>query len=184
MTLFPVRCIEYKRKQTSPPTRCPRIMTMNILKTSFITCTLALSSFAFAADNDDITGQWRTIDDKTGFSKGIVEITKNSKGIYTGKIIAIIPRPGYTPKTHCQKCPSPYTNQPILGLEVLHNMRAAKTPKEYEGGTILDPLSGKVYKSKVKLNATGSRLTMRGFVGFELIGRSQTWMRHHGTPIN
>lgn len=138
-----------------------------------------LASSSIFANSPDIVGTWRSIDDKTGFSKGIVEITKDEKGIYTGRIIEIIPRPGYTPKTHCYKCPAPYTDKPILGLQVLNNIKVdPKKPGEYHNGTILDPLSGKVYKSRIKLNSTGDRLTMRGFVGVEVIGRSQHWIRN------
>ncbi|MFC3903908.1 Uncharacterized conserved protein, DUF2147 family [Acinetobacter marinus] len=126
---------------------------------------------------DDISGVWRTIDDKTGFSKALVEVKKDSDGTFSGKVIKILPRPGYTPKTHCQKCPAPYTNKPILGLTVLDNMKPSKDKTEYEGGTILDPLSGKTYKSKIKVTNNGNRLRMRGYVGVEVFGRSQTWIR-------
>lgn len=151
---------------------------MQLTKLSLIAI-LLLSSSSIFADAKDIVGLWRSIDDKTGFSKGIVEIKKDNAGVYTGKIIEVIPRPGYTPKVTCYKCPAPYTNQPILGLQVLNGMKIdSKKPNEYQGGTILDPLTGKIYKSRIKLNTTGSRLTMRGFVGFEVIGRSQTWVRY------
>ena len=150
---------------------------MQIFKTTLISTTLFFSGFA-VADNQDIVGQWRSIDDKTGFSKGIVEIKKDGKGMYSGNIIEVIPRPGYTAKTHCYKCPAPYTDKPIIGLQVLTNMYPdPKKVGEYQGGTILDPLTGKLYKSRIKLNTTGTRLTMRGFVGVEVIGRSQTWVR-------
>ncbi|OUY08399.1 DUF2147 domain-containing protein [Acinetobacter populi] len=137
---------------------------------------LMMSGHLFAAE--DITGKWRSIDDKTGFSKGIIEITKDASGVYTGKIIEVIPRPGYTPKIVCDQCTGTLKNKPILGLQILNNMKkSAKNDLEYEGGTILDPLNGKVYKSKIKLNSTGTRITMRGYVGVEVVGRSQTWIR-------
>lgn len=141
---------------------------------------LLISSTFIYANNNDIVGQWRSIDDKTGFSKGIVEIKKDKNGVYTGKIIEVIPRPGYTAKSHCTGCPAPYTDQPIVGLQVLTNMRAdPKKKNEYIGGNILDPVSAKLYKSHIKLNASGTRLTMRGFVGFQVIGRNQMWLRHN-----
>lgn len=138
--------------------------------------TLGIGS-AFAA-NDDIVGKWRSIDDKTGFSKGIVEISKDSNGVYSGKIIEVVPRPGYTPKSVCNKCTGELKNKPILGLQVLSNMKqSANNKSEFSGGTILDPLNGKFYKSKIRLSSNGSRITMRGYVGVEVVGRSQTWIR-------
>jgi hypothetical protein len=52
-------------------------------KPLFVSVVLALacsiSSVALAAD---ITGCWRSIDDKTGFAKSIIKIDKNSNGTY------------------------------------------------------------------------------------------------------
>lgn len=147
---------------------------MKKMKLALLTGLVLSTSSLFAAD--DIAGTWRSIDDKTGFSKALIEIKKSDNGVYQGKIIKILPRPGYTPKTHCQDCPAPYKGAPILGLTVLDGMKQ-KNATEYEGGTILDPLSGKIYKSKIKVSNNGKRLRMRGYVGVEVFGRSQTWIR-------
>jgi len=48
---------------------------------------------------------------------------------------------------------------------------------EYDQGEVLDPLTGKTYKLKAKLSADGKTLEMRGFIGFSLLGRTQTWKR-------
>jgi uncharacterized protein (DUF2147 family) len=47
----------------------------------------------------------------------------------------------------------------------------------YDGGHILDPDNGKTYQCKIKLDATGNKLEVRGFIGVSLIGRSQIWVR-------
>ena len=150
---------------------------MNGIKLFLSTSTLIMASASiFAAA--DIEGTWRSIDDKTGFSKGIIKITKADDGSYSGKIIEVIPRPGYTPKTTCDKCSGALKNKPILGMTVLSGMKqSSKNEREFTGGHILDPLTGKSYKSKMKLNNSGSRLNMRGYVGVEVVGRSQTWIR-------
>jgi uncharacterized protein (DUF2147 family) len=44
------------------------------------------------------------------------------------------------------------------------------------GGTVVDPENGKEYKGKVWSIGTG-KLSMRGFIGFSLLGRTQTWTR-------
>lgn len=61
----------------------------------------------------DLTGTWQQIDDKTGSPKAVIEIRQNDNGTFAGKIIKVTPRPGYTPQKTCNKCPAPYTNQPI-----------------------------------------------------------------------
>lgn len=48
---------------------------------------------------------------------------------------------------------------------------------EFEDGKILDPENGKVYSSKAKLDDSGKKLEVRGFIGVSLFGRSQTWVR-------
>jgi uncharacterized protein (DUF2147 family) len=53
---------------------------------------------------------------------------------------------------------------------------------EYTGGDILDPESGSVYRCKMHLEQDGTRLVVRGFIGFSLLGRSQTWQRQYGGP--
>ena len=74
-----------------------------------------MSSLSFA---EDITGMWQSIDDKTGAPKALIEIRQESNGTYAGKVVKITPRAGYTPKETCVDCPAPYTNKPILGLDV------------------------------------------------------------------
>ena len=139
-----------------------------------LTC-LVTSSMAFSAD---ISGYWRTIDDKTGFSKALMEIKQQNDDTYTATVVKILPRPGYTPKETCQHCPVPFTNKPILGLTTLWGLKAdPKKPNYYIDAQVLDPLSGKIYKGKVKMNADGRILTMRGYVGISALGRSQTWIR-------
>lgn len=135
-------------------------------------------SLSILAQAAEIEGTWRSIDDRTGFSKGLVEIKKEADGTYSGTIIKVLPRPGYTPKETCQKCPAPYTDKPMIGLKVLTGLK--EVPGKvgyYDGGRILDPLSGKIYSDKARLSPDGRRLTMRGYVGVSLLGRSQTWIR-------
>ena len=48
---------------------------------------------------------------------------------------------------------------------------------KYDGGKILDPEEGKVYKCKMTLNEAGDQLEVRGYIGISLIGRSQIWTR-------
>ena len=119
----------------------------------------------------DLTGTWQQIDDKTGSPKALIEIRQDSNGTYAGKI------PGYTPQKTCNKCPAPYTNQPILGMDVLTGLKQVGDSVNYEKGRVIDPLTGKIYDAKVRLSSNGKRLTLRGYVGVSALGRSQTWIR-------
>ena len=134
----------------------------------------SLSSLAFA---QDITGTWKNIDDKTGSSKAVLEIRQEANGTFTAKVIKITPRPGYTPKESCVNCPAPYTNKPILGMDVLTGLKYVEG-LNFSGGKIIDPLSGNIYSMKAKLSANGKRLNLRGYVGISALGRSQTWIKN------
>lgn len=134
---------------------------------------ITLSHVAFA---QDISGIWQSVDDVTGAPKGQVEISQESDGSYTGKIIKITPRTGYTPKELCTGCPAPYTNKQILGLNVITKLKHKKD-LTYTGGKILDPNSGRVYSLTAKLSTNGQRLHLRGYVGVSVLGRSQIWIR-------
>ena len=134
----------------------------------------SLSSLAFA---NDITGLWKNIDDKTGSSKAVLEIRQENNGTYTAKIVKVTPRPGYTPKEYCIDCPPPYTNNPILGLDILTGLKY-DGDNNFVNAKVLDPLSGKMYSGKAKLSPNGKRLTLRGYVGISALGRSQTWIKN------
>lgn len=138
-----------------------------------IFASLMFSGSLFAAD---LTGTWQSIDDKTGSPKALIEITKAENGTFTGKIVKVTPRAGYTPKTICVDCPAPYTNKPLVGLEIIKGLQHVDN-NNYANGRILDPLAGKMYSLKGRLAANGKRLTLRGYVGISAIGRTQTWIR-------
>jgi uncharacterized protein (DUF2147 family) len=52
-----------------------------------------------------------------------------------------------------------------------------KDGDDWAGGKILDPKNGKVYGCKMHLEDGGKKLEVRGFIGFSMLGRSQTWER-------
>ena len=126
------------------------------------------------ADEPSPAGLWRTIDDSTGETKGLVRI-REVGGHLEGKIEKIFPKPGDDPAPRCDKCYGTRKNQPVLGMTILSGL--AKQGDDYEGGEILDPENGKVYRAKLKLIDGGRKLDVRGFIGVSLFGRSQIWLR-------
>ena len=117
-------------------------------------------------------GFWQTIDDKTNEPKAIVEIKENN-GILTGAIVKTFPKSG--DKTTCDACPGGKKDKPFIGMEIIWDLK--KDGDEYVGGSILDPKNGKTYKAKMSLVENGEKLKVRGFIGFSLLGRTQTWNR-------
>ncbi len=119
-------------------------------------------------------GLWRNIDDETKQPKALVRITDRD-GVYDGRIEKIL-----TEKTDavCDLCTDERKNQPVQGMQIIDGMRAsADDPGLYEGGHILDPNNGKVYRSRMRVVDGGERLEVRGYIGAPLFGRTQTWVR-------
>jgi len=131
-------------------------------------------SFPAGAKSNSPAGSWKTIDDKTGEPKGVVEIWEE-KGVLYGKIIETVEKPKDGKPKICDKCEGALKNAPILGLRIIWNLK--KDGSEWNGGWILDPDNGKIYRAKMSLLNDGSELEVRGYIGFSFIGRSQVWKR-------
>jgi uncharacterized protein (DUF2147 family) len=78
----------------------------------------------------------------------------------------------------CDKCSDERKGQAVTGMVVVRRMK--KDGDEYTGGDILDPKNGSVYRCKMRLVDQGRKLSVRGYLGFSLFGRSQTWVRDDG----
>ena len=152
---------------------------MNIfLKMVMSTLSVSLLTAVVHAAEPDFAGTWKTIDDKTGFSRADVLVTKNNDGSYSGKIITIRPLPDKPLVEICVKCRGSLKDRPLVGLEIVSGFK--KNPKmssEFIDGQVLDPLSGNVYSGKAKLNPRGNRVSLRGYMGVSMLGRSTTWVR-------
>lgn len=136
---------------------------------------LCLSSFISA---QSIEGKWKTIDDKTGKARAVVQISEQN-GVYSGKVIQML---GDAPNvcTGCDGSAKTFgvaKNGAIVGMPLLRGFKA--DGDQFSGGSVFDPKSGNTYKGTIKPSADGSKLVLRGYVGWGKlsVGRSQTWLR-------
>lgn len=121
--------------------------------------------------SQSVFGKWKTVDDETGVEKGVVEIYEKDGKVF-GKIIEILDAKHRYKK--CVSCTGDDKNKPILGLTFIKGLR--KNGTEYDGGKILDPKNGKLYKCYINLE-NKDKLKVRGYLGFSLFGRTQYWYR-------
>lgn len=136
---------------------------MRKLLLTFILSFVGVLSFA------QIEGKWKTIDDETKQAKSIVEIYKKGDQYY-GKVSQLLIKPA---NPNCVDCKDDRKNKPILGMEIIRGLK--KEGDEFTGGTITDPKTGKTYKCTIKRE--GDKLNVRGYLGFSLLGRTQTWQK-------
>ena len=131
----------------------------------------AATSMAQAASP---TGLWQTVDDKTGQPKALVQIVQDSDGTLTGQILTGLGS-NDDPNRRCTACTDSRKDQLMKGMTIIDGMKA--DGDTWDGGQILDPENGKLYKCKMHLDEGGQKLVVRGYIGVSLLGRSQTWIR-------
>lgn len=127
-----------------------------------------------ASAQQEFTGRWTTIDDKTGEARSVVRIYKGTDGLYYGKIEVL-----YVPEEYqdvvCEKCKGADHNKPIKGMVILRGMKYENGA--LTGGSLLDPESGNFYHGKITLEKDG-RLKLRGSIDKAgVLGRTQYWKK-------
>jgi uncharacterized protein (DUF2147 family) len=148
-------------------------MKMRRLVTLSVAASALVAASAMAQDASPI-GVWKTIDDETGKPKSLVRITE-SNGELRGRIEKLFREAGEEQNPKCEKCEGTLKDQPIIGMTIITGMK--KDGSEYNGGQILDPNNGKVYRSKMAVIEGGKKLDVRGYIGVPMLGRTQTWIR-------
>lgn len=150
----------------------------NMILKAILSASLLMSTSMLFASTAGLEGYWRSMDDRTGEPLSIIEFKKQTNGTYTGTIVhRYANATGFT-MTHCTKCPAPFTNKPLLGLEFFSGLtQDPKKPDTYINGKIVEPKSGNIYNGKARVSSDGRRLHLRGYQGVSILGRTQVWLR-------
>ena len=139
-----------------------RIFLLLILTASF--------TFTNAQSADDVVGKWIN-------STGEAHIQIYKKGSsYFGKIVWLKSPNADNGKPKVDE-KNPIVNlqsRPILGLEIVKDLKF--DDDSWDDGTIYDPKTGKTYSSKISLNGN-NQISLRGYIGLSIIGRSEVWTK-------
>ena len=121
---------------------------------------------AFAQNKPDtILGEWLSS------KKDSRVLIYRRANLYYGKITW-----GTGGTTKDEKNPNPaLQNREVVGLVILNNF-TYDGYNTWQDGTIYDPREGKTYACKMTVK-NANTLSIRGYVGVSLFGRSEVWSR-------
>ena len=126
-------------------------------------------------NSQSILGKWKTIDDRHGMEKAIIEMFKKDDAIH-GRIVEILQDGKKDAK--CMKCTGKRKDKPILGMMIIEDL-LEKSDGEYKGNTLFDPEQAMTFRCKIWLNPKNpDELKVRGYLS--LLYRTQTWIRVRG----
>ncbi|MFX0556784.1 DUF2147 domain-containing protein [Maribacter sp. CXY002] len=139
-------------------------------KCSFLV--LFFSFFSCLMYGQGIFGKWKTIDDRTGNPKGIINIYEKD-GLMYGFVEKIL-EAGKENAT-CLKCDGELKGKPVIGMEII-TAAADNGDGEWKGKRLFDPEQAMTFRCKIWLNPENpNELKVRGYLAF--IYRTQTWLR-------
>ena len=125
----------------------------------------------FSQNRDAVLGKWLNVS-----GEGQIMIYKKGNE-YFGKLVWLkSPNDEKgNPKLDIKNPEISLITRPVLGLEILKNF-------SYDGegiwvdGSIYDPKTGKTYSCKMSMESS-EKLDIRGFVGFSILGKTETWTK-------
>lgn len=122
-----------------------------------------------------VFGKWKTIDDRTGNPKGIIEIYEKD-GMMYGKILKILEKG--KEDAVCIKCEGDLKNKPVVGMTIIKGGEK-NDDDEWKGKFLFDPEQAMTFRFKIWLDPDDpNELKVRGYLAF--LYRTQTWLRYEG----
>lgn len=139
------------------------------MKIYAVLCLICISN---SLSGQTVFDQWKTIDDRTGNPKGIINIYEKG-GLMYGYVAEIL-EPGKE-NSKCTKCEDELKDVSVIGMEII---TAAEKDEdgEWKGKRLFDPEQAMTFRCKIWLNPENpNELKVRGYLAF--IYRTQTWLR-------
>lgn len=141
----------------------------NSPKLLLLLCMVCVSNMLSA---QTVFDKWKTIDDRTGKPKGVINIYEKD-GLMYGYVEKIL-EPGKE-NSMCTKCDDELKDKPVVGMEIITGAELNEDG-EWKGQRLFDPEQAMTFRCKIWLNPDNpNELKVRGYLAF--IYRTQTWLR-------
>jgi hypothetical protein len=139
----------------------------SVLLTALCLATLGAAGPSVRAAEPTAAGLWEKLDNDNKPVGWFLIVEHN--GVYEGAIAKLFPRPGDDPNPICTKCKDDRKNNALLGLSLIRDMK--RNGLKYEGGNIIDPRNGTVWRA------------MRGYLAIPALGMDEVWKRLPDTAM-
>jgi uncharacterized protein (DUF2147 family) len=131
----------------------------------------ATGTHAQAASKQAFEGVWVSVDDVSNQRKSEIRLYVEGGKLY-GQIARLLLEEDKGKR--CVACKGALKDKPIEGLTIIEGL--GWDGSAWTGGKILDPANGKQYSCTLTLEGN-TTLKVRGYMGFSLLGRTQTWYK-------
>ena len=134
------------------------------MKKVFLTVLFFAIALISNAQIDKILGEWRTVNDKTGETEGVILFYQGDNGLYYGKT------------THVYEKGKELNDPQYIGMVLIKDFKLEDG--KLVGGTLFEPHENKTYYGKISYNAKNNTLEVRGSLDkYGWLGRTQIWVK-------
>jgi len=140
-------------------------------KALIFTFTTLVTTFTWSADLNGT--KWKAINDKTGKPLNIIQFSKGKDGTYSGRVAEVLQIQNVN---SCVTCGGELKGKKLQGMALIKNLKHISN-NTFEGGSVIDPDSGRTYQLNVEIMPDGQKLKLRGYLLNPLLGGTQIWIR-------
>ena len=134
------------------------------MKRIFLTILFFAIALISNAQIEKILGEWRTVNDKTGETEGVILFYKGDNGLYYGKT------------THVYEKGKELFDEQYIGMVLIKDFKLEDG--KLVGGTLYEPHEDKTYYGRISYNAKNNTLEVRGSLDrMGWLGRTQIWVK-------
>ena len=134
------------------------------MKRIFLTILFFAIALISNAQIEKILGEWRTVNDKTGETEGVILFYKGDNGLYYGKT------------THVYDKGKELFDEQYIGMILIKDFKLEDG--KLVGGTLYEPHEDKTYYGRISYNAKNNTLEVRGSLDrMGWLGRTQIWVK-------